>query len=322
MTAFFSRWFLPLLIGLCLPWASLADTVGTPPQHVSVQRARHAVSRHAHRRGHRVRYHRHRSAGASLGAHPRLGSRSALVLDQSTGKPLLAKNPARQTPIASITKLMTALVTLESGLPLDEEITVTDADVDQLRHSSSRLPVGTVMTRGELLHLALIASENRAASALSRTYPGGREAFIAAMNRKARELGMDSTHYVDGTGLSGENRSTAQDLAKLVAVAYRQPLIRRITTEGSYAAAFPLGGEVRRVAFRNTNDLTRRKGWDIGLSKTGFINEAGHCLVMQVEIARKPVIIVLLGSPGRSSRTVDANRIRLWLERRLARHLA
>ncbi len=243
-----------------------------------------------------------------------LRSASVLVVDQATGEALYAKNPDRPAPIASITKLMTAMVTLDAGLPLDEEITIGPEDVDRLKGTRSRLALGTTLTREALLHLALIASENRAAAALSRAYPGGRPAFVEAMNRKARQLGMTHTHFVDGTGLSSENQSTAADLVKLVDAAYRYPLIRRISTTGSYDLLVPTRKQVRHLAFNNTNLLTRRDDWEIGVSKTGYINEAGHCLVMQAKIAEQKVIIVLLDSWGKLSRIGDANRIRKWLE--------
>jgi D-alanyl-D-alanine endopeptidase (penicillin-binding protein 7) len=259
-----------------------------------------------------------------------LRSAAVLVVDQKTGKALYAKNPDMQTPIASITKLMTSLVVLEAGQSLSEQITVSDADVDRLKYTTSRLPVGTTLTRAELMHLALIASENRAAAALARSYPGGRDACIKAMNRKAAELGMTHTHYVDGTGLNSGNQSTAADLAKLVNVASGNPTIHQITSTGEYGIDLPgyqmvkirqhgktrrVSHEVeRRVAFHNTNALTRNPDWEIGLSKTGFINEAGHCLVMQTNIAGRKVIMVLLDSVGKFSRIGDANRVRSWLE--------
>jgi D-alanyl-D-alanine endopeptidase (penicillin-binding protein 7) len=257
-------------------------------------------------------------------------SAAVLIVDQKTGKALYSKNADMQTPIASITKLMTSLVVLEAGQSLTEEITVSDADVDHLKHTTSRLPVGATLTRGELMHLALIASENRAAAALARSYPGGTSACIKAMNRKAVELGMTSTHYVDGTGLNSENQSTAADLVKLVNVASVNPTIHQITSTGEYGIDLPGRQMVRvhqhgktrrvaraverRVAFHNTNALTRNPDWDIGLSKTGFINEAGHCLVMQTRIADRKVIMVLLDSVGKYSRIGDANRVRHWLE--------
>ncbi|MBI5330529.1 MAG: serine hydrolase [Betaproteobacteria bacterium] len=267
-----------------------------------------------------------------------LKSSAALVLDQKTGETLYSKNVNMETPIASITKLMTAMVTLDAGLDLDEEITITQAEVDRLKGTSSRLAVGARLTRGELMHLALIASENRAAAALSRVYPGGRDDFIAAMNRKAQTLGMKDTQFVDGTGLNSSNRSTAADLAKMVDAAYRYPLIRRISTSGSFDVAMPgtkvvrvrengkthkVAREVtRHVAFNNTNALTRADDWEIGVSKTGYINEAGHCLVMQANIAEQKVIIVLLDSWGKWSRIGDATRIRKWLENGAGQRLA
>lgn len=259
-----------------------------------------------------------------------LRASAALVVDQKSGVPLYAKNIDVPTSIASITKLMTAMVTLDAGLSLDEEIEVNNEDVDRLKGTGSRLALGTRLTREELLHLALIASENRAASALSRVYPGGRSAFIGAMNRKAHELGMRDSYFVDGTGLNSSNRSTAADLVKMVDAAYRYPLIREISSTGSYDVSVPgtqvvkvrENGRLRRVtravqrhvAFNNTNSLTRSEGWDIGVSKTGYINEAGHCLVMQTRIADQRVIIVLLDSVGKWGRIGDAQRIRKWLE--------
>jgi len=259
-----------------------------------------------------------------------LRASAALVIDQKTGEALYAKNIDVPTAIASITKLMTAMVTLDSGLALDEEIVVNSEDVDRLKGTGSRLALGTRLTREELLHLALIASENRAAAALSRAYPGGREAFIAAMNRKARQIGMMDTRFLDGTGLNSGNRATAADLAKMVDAAYRYPLIREITSTGSYDVSVPRTRVVRvrqngrthkvsrvvqsHIAFNNTNSLTRDQDWDIGVSKTGFINEAGHCLVMQTSIADQKVIIVLLDSIGKWGRIGDAQRIRKWLQ--------
>ncbi len=258
---------------------------------------------------------RHRAlANKARGIHyavkyePVVQASSVLVVDQQTGRLIYAKNHKLKTPIASITKLMTALVTLEANLPLKEQITITSEDVDRIKHTRSRLSLGTKLTREELLHLALIASENRAAAALSRAYPGGRRAFVAAMNRKARELGMVNTYFVDGTGLSSHNRSTAEDLVKLVQAAYRNPLIRNITTTASYDI------EERGLVYVNTNRLVRRSDWEIGVSKTGFINEAGYCLVMQARISGQPVIIVLLDSRNKWSRISDAERIRKWLE--------
>ena len=259
-----------------------------------------------------------------------LNSLSVVVYDQYSGETLLAKNPNLQTPIASITKLMTAVVTLDTRPNLDERITINAQDVDRLKGTGSRLALGAVHTREQLLNLALIASENRAAHALGRTYPGGIEAFVSAMNRKARQLGMRKTLFVDPTGLSSFNQSTAEDLVKLVDYAYANyPEIRQISATGEYS----LGKQrvvvrtkkskrrqaskrvyYRNVGFVNTNRLTRQEDWQIGLSKTGYINEAGHCLVMQAEISRRPVIIVLLDAQGKYGRLGDANRIKHWLE--------
>lgn len=268
-----------------------------------------------------------------------LRSAAALVVDQKTGETLYSKNVDIPTSIASITKLMTAMVTLDAELDLNEEIVIGNEDVDRLKGTGSRITLGTRLTREELLHLALIASENRAAAALSRAYPGGRDAFIEAMNRKARALGMQDSRFVDGTGLNSSNRATAADLVKMVDAAYRYPLIRQITSTGSYDVSVP-GTRVvrirekgktykvarsvqRHMAFVNTNSLTRNDDWEIGVSKTGYINEAGHCLVMQAKIAEQKVIIVLLDSWGKYSRIGDAQRIRQWLEQdnRLASRL-
>jgi D-alanyl-D-alanine endopeptidase (penicillin-binding protein 7) len=219
-------------------------------------------------------------------------------------------------PIASITKLMTAMVTLDAKLDLSELVMITDDDVDALKHTSSRLKVGTMLTRDDLLHLALMASENRAASALSRAYPGGHPAFIQAMNRKAVELGMNSTHFLDSTGLNQGNVSTAEDLAKMVTAAYRYPLIQQYTTDTEHVVRSNSG---RMLQFRNSNGLVRSDDWQIDVSKTGYIQEAGRCLVMQARISATPIVIVLLDSWGKYTRIADANRIKKWVEVQLAR---
>jgi D-alanyl-D-alanine endopeptidase (penicillin-binding protein 7) len=240
---------------------------------------------------------------------------SVLVVDQDRENVLLEKNSTVRRPIASITKLMTAMVVLDAKQPSQELLRITDADVDRLKHSRSRLPVGTRLTRAELLHLALLASENRAASALSRNYPGGKQAFVAAMNRKARFLGMLSTHFDDPTGLFPSDTSTARDLERMVRAAYTYPTIRQITSSPEYVLDHQ--GRLDGVHFRNTNRLVRSEDWTIGLSKTGYIREAGRCLVMQVDIADRPILIVLLHSQGRGSHFVDAARLRRWIERRV-----
>jgi len=247
-------------------------------------------------------------------APPRLESNAAIVIDQEQGSALFSKNPEAVMPIASITKLMTAIVVLDARLPLDEELEVTYEDLDFIKGTRSRLGTGTVLTRGEMLKLALMASENRAASALGRHYPGGFPAFVAAMNRKARELGMRDTRFVDSTGLNPDNVSTAQDLVRLVEAGLKHPLIREFTTSESHFVALDNGARNRVLTFNNSNGLVRAGNWDIGLSKTGYIAEAGRCLVMQAQIATKPVIIVLLDSWGKISRMADANRIKHWIE--------
>lgn len=246
-----------------------------------------------------------------------LGIKSALamVIDQETGEVLYGKNTDEVTPIASITKLMTAVVVLDSGLPLLEKITIDRADVDYYKGSRSKLSVGTTLMRAEALKLALMASENRAAAALARTYPGGTEAFIDAMNAKAFELGMLNTRFIDSTGLRPENVSTPEDLVQLVAAAHAYPLIRDYTTAPSFAIESPSRRGSRMLHFVNSNRLVRSSQWEIGLSKTGYISEAGRCLVMQSRIAGRSLIIVLLDSWGKMTRIGDANRIRRWLER-------
>lgn len=239
-----------------------------------------------------------------------LKSSAALVVDQDTNEVLFAKNSEAVLPIASLTKLMTATVIVEGKLSMDEMISVTAEDVDTEKNSSSRLMVGTTLTRGELLHLALMSSENRAAHALGRTYPGGLQAFVAAMNNKARTLGMTDTRYVDPTGLNSRNQSSAKDLAMLVKSAYQQPLIRELSTSHEYTARVG----ARQVQFHNTNSLVRSPSWDIGLQKTGYIVEAGRCLVMQARMSGRKFIMVFLDSAGKYSRQADAERVRRWIE--------
>ncbi len=247
----------------------------------------------------------------ALGEAQRLAVRSgaALVVEQG-GRALYQKNADSVVPIASITKLMTAMVVLDSVPDLNGMVTISDEDVDYLRGSRSRLHVGATMPRETALLLALMSSENRAAHALARHYPGGLTAFVAAMNAKARSLGMWNTRFDDPTGLMSSNVSTAHDLAKMVAAAHRYPLIREFSTTPE--AEIEVGG--RQLAFRNTNPLVKNVAWDVGLSKTGYIHEAGKCLVMQARVADKPVVIVLLDSAGKLTRVGDANRIKRWME--------
>ncbi len=262
---------------------------------------------------HRIRAHK-AVVDAYDGTTPlKLASAKALVINQLTGETVYAKNTDLPTPIASVTKLMTAMVMLDAHLPMDDLLYISEEDVDYLKGTSSRLGVGTTLTRGELLQLALMASENRAAASLGRNYPGGINAFVSAMNNKAQVLGMKSTHFVDSTGLDSNNVSTAEDLVKMVNAAYHYPEIRQVTTVASQEIT--LYGRQNPINFVNTNALVRGGDWVIGLSKTGFINEAGRCLVMQAEISGQPMIIVLLDSVGKMSRIGDANRIRKWVER-------
>lgn len=247
---------------------------------------------------------------------PVLKSAAALVVDLSDGHTIYGKNTQSVTPIASITKLMTSMVVLDAGLPLEETIYIDQADYDQLKHTNSRLRAGTGLLRRDMLRLALMSSENRAAASLSRAFPGGSEAFIKAMNRKAVELGMWNTRFVDPTGLSSENVSTAEDLVKMVKSAYEYALIRDFTTTPSHEVETVAG---RSMQFRNSNGLVKNSTWEIGLSKTGYISEAGRCLVMQARIAARPVVIVLLDSWGKHTRIGDANRIKKWLETHMGR---
>lgn len=242
---------------------------------------------------------------------PKLLSSMVLIYDLDTHRPLYSKNPDSVTPIASITKLMTAMVVLDSKPDLNEAITVSDADLDKLKNTGSRLMIGTTIIRSEMLKLALMSSENRAASALARTYPGGTAAMVAAMNAKAKQLGMLNTTFRDPTGLNSENVSTARDLVKMVESARNYPLIHQYTTTISYMLE---GHHGRELLYKNSNPLVKNTDWDIGLSKTGYISEAGHCLVMQAKINQHPVIIVLLDSVGKMSRVGDANRVKKWIE--------
>ena len=238
-----------------------------------------------------------------------LRSDVALVVDLDTGDELLAKNPQRVVPIASITKLMTALVVLRTRAPLDEVLSIASDDVDRLKNSISRLRVGVMLTRREMLQLALMSSENRAAHALARSQPGGESEFIANMNSTARQLGMDSTSFTDPTGLSPSNRSTARDLARLVTAASKVPLLSELSTMPQHSVSF---GH-RRLLYRNTNRLIHRDDWDIELQKTGFINEAGKCLAMQTKIGVRSLVMILLDGWGPSVRVRDADNIRRWL---------
>jgi D-alanyl-D-alanine endopeptidase (penicillin-binding protein 7) len=241
---------------------------------------------------------------------PKLKSSSVLIVDQSDSSVLYSRNADVAAPIASITKLMTALVVLDARQALDQPITITEAETDLPRGGASRLTVGTVLTRGDLMHLALMSSENRAAHALGVNYPGGVPALVKAMNAKAAALGMTTAHFVDPTGLSSDNVASPEDLSKLVLAASRSPRIRQYSTDPSYTVW------VRRhpVEFHNTDNLVKNPDWNIIVQKTGYIAEAGKCLVMEAVIQGRNVVIVLLDSVGRLTRVADARRVKTWME--------
>jgi len=234
----------------------------------------------------------------------------AFVVDQQTNEVLFAKNDSAVLPIASLTKLMTGLVVAEAGLDMNEQITITSDEIDTIKGSRSRLAVGSTLTRGELMHLALMSSENRAAHALGRTFPGGLAVFVQRMNQKAAQLGMADTRYVEPTGLSSDNRSSARDLATLVSAAYKVPMLRDLSTSPGYEV--DLGR--RTLQYNNSNRLVKNPDWDIGLQKTGYISEAGRCLVMQARVAGRQLIMVFLDASGQLGRIQDAERVRRWVE--------
>jgi len=243
-----------------------------------------------------------------------LRSSTVYVQDLTSSEVLFAKNEDVVRPIASISKLMTAVVVVDANLRMDEVLEITEEDVDHLKHTSSRLAVGTQLTRADMLHLALMSSENRAANALGRNYPGGLPAFVAAMNKKAQALGMTNTHFLEPTGLSSANVSSPRDLARLLRAAGQRPLIHRYSTDIEHEVEV----QNRNQLFRNTNLLVRKPDWDIKISKTGFINEAGECLVMLARIDGREVAIVLLDSQGKLSRIGDAVRLRRIVQREVA----
>ncbi|MFZ6817601.1 D-alanyl-D-alanine endopeptidase [Undibacterium sp. Ji22W] len=240
-----------------------------------------------------------------------LASNAAFVVDQDSSKVLFEKNAEVSLPIASITKLMTSLVVVESKLDLDEVIEITNEDLDKEKGTGSRLTIGAKLSRADLLHIALMSSENRAASALGRSYPGGLPAFVAAMNAKAKQLGMNDTYYVDSSGLSSKNVASARDLVKLINAAYQFPLIREYSTDSHYVVN-PKGK--RLLEYGTTNHLVEKSDWNIGLQKTGYIAEAGRCLVMQAIIEGRAVVMVFLDSKGKYSRLADAGRIKKWIQ--------
>ncbi|MGF6568803.1 D-alanyl-D-alanine endopeptidase (penicillin-binding protein 7) [Paraburkholderia sp. GAS333] len=287
-----------------------------PRANVKRKRVTFAANGRHHSVVRRVAYEpRQPTVGQAFGLHETpdalmLRSSVAYVIDQNTGESLFDKNSRAVVPIASITKLMTSMVVLDSKEPMTDQIEVTDEDRDYEKNTGSRLSVGSVLSREDMLHIALMASENRAAAALSRYFPGGRPAFLAAMNAKAKQLGMTDTHFENPTGLTSQNVSSARDLVKMVNAAYQYPLIRKFSTDHSYEV---YTGK-RSLAYNSTNALVRNPTWDIGLQKTGFINEAGECLVMQATIHGRPMILVLLDSSGKYSRFADATRLRTWLD--------
>lgn len=243
---------------------------------------------------------------------PGLHSRAALVMNADTGEVLYGKNMNETVPIASITKLMTSIVVLDAKQNMNEMLTITQADVDRLKNSHSRLRVGARMPRNEMMLLALMSSENRAASALARNYPGGVQAAIRAMNQKAAALGMKHSRFADGTGLNAENRASLVDLAKLVKAANSYPLIHKYSTTESHVAS--LSGQRYKLKYNNTNPLVKNKTWNIGVTKTGYIREAGMCLVMQARIGSTNTVLVLMDSWGKNTRVGDATRVKQWME--------
>ena len=252
------------------------------------------------------------ATGIAVAQGPNLLSAAALVVDARSGESLYSKNANTVTPIASITKLMTAVVVLDAQQNLDERIAVDMNDLDYLKASHSRLSIGSELSRREMLQLALMSSENRAASSLGRHYPGGLTAAVKAMNAKAAALGMTNTRYVDTSGLSPENVSTARDLAVFVQAAQRYPLIREYSTQSEQYVQIPATGQT--LHYNNSNALVKSGGWDISLQKTGFIREAGRCVVMLAQIAQRPVVMILLDSVGKFSRLGDAQRVKTWVE--------
>jgi len=245
-------------------------------------------------------------------AGPLLSSQSALIFNNKTGEVLYQKNPDRVMPIASISKLMSAMVVLDARLDMNEPITITEAEIDRLKGTGSRLSIGTTLTRGELLHLSLMSSENRATHALGRTYPGGISAFVAAMNAKAQSLGMTSSRFYEPTGLNFQNVSTARDLNRMVAAASKYPLIRKNSTS-NYGSVWTANG---RQNYKNSNALVREGSWNIELQKTGYIREAGRSMVVKANVQNQPITIVLLNSPSSTTRVNDARKIESWMLQR------
>ena len=300
------KFFASFMLALAFLSAPVSSVQARAARTVKVVKTKPAHT-HRHARPHR----RHRAPRARAARMVALKSSAVLVLDPKTKAVLYGKNAQAVMPIASLTKLMTALVVLEARQNMAEMLTVTDADVDRLKYSSSRLHVGTRLSRSAMLHIALMSSENRAASALGRHYPGGTKAFVAAMNAKARALGMRRTHYVEPTGLSSANVSTPEDLARLVVAAERHALIRRYSTDRH----FTIRQGRQQTEYHNTNRLTANPRWKIRLQKTGYIAEAGRCMVLHATVAGRPTVMVFLDAQGKFSRAADANRVSAWLAR-------
>jgi D-alanyl-D-alanine endopeptidase (penicillin-binding protein 7) len=308
-----SRFFATLTVAAMLIWSPSSQALTAKQKH----RVKVASVAKASGRVHKtlpVRPSYGELAGLHAASDDQIALKSsvAYVIDQDTQEVLLSKNDQAVLPIASITKLMTALVVREANLDMNESITISTDDIDTEKGSSSRLRPGTTLTRGELLHLALMSSENRAAHALGRTYPAGLDAFIHQMNAKAAQLGMRDTRYAEPTGLSSRNQSSAKDLATLVAFAANDPTLRELSTSNGFEV------EVGRktLKYRSTNRLVSNPNWEIDLQKTGYISEAGQCLVMQAKVAGRKLIMVFLDSAGKFSRIADAERVRRWVETR------
>ena len=290
--------------------AALALAVTAPATARSAKPGAHAlVKSAADGHGKAKRAQRHRARPPRLARPVVLRSGAFLVLDPATGEVLYQKNAGMVMPIASVTKLMTALVVISAGQNMSEMLEISNADVDRLKYSSSRLRVGTRLTRSAMLHIALMSSENRAASALGRHYPGGTARFVRAMNAKAQMLGMRNSLFVEPTGLSSANVSTPEDLARLVVAAQQQPLIRKYSTDRDHTIA---QGRLR-TAYRNSNRLIASAGWQIGMQKTGYIAEAGRCMVLHARVKGRAVVMVFLDAHGKFARARDANQVRSWL---------
>ena len=314
-----NRWLVCLAAALSLlgPAASQAAHDPAATQDGSAHASKRKVAKAKAKRAPAQTVAQRPSHGQLAGLHGQadplsLKSSVALVIDQDTHEVLFSKNEEAVLPIASLTKLMTGLIVSEAKLPMDEVLTITQSDVDTEKGSTSRLKVGTQLTRREMLHLALMSSENRAASALGRTYPGGLQTFVGLMNAKARQLGMQDTHYVEPTGLSSKNQSSAKDLAVLVNQASEDALLREFSTSPGHQVA--VGRQT--LQYNNTNRLVKSPAWDIGVQKTGYISEAGQCLVMQARVAGRKLIMVFLDSAGKLTRIADAERVRRWVEAR------